>query len=117
VGSRPKPAERRSKMEVKIVTKTREFTHAAMFEVEAGTTGLHGGDAGHGGRTYLRFKDQGSTDMRVDAREGEVTLILGGDAELENLIAGLQFALDVLKESKDYGTQEDTTKIGSRTVS
>jgi hypothetical protein len=101
---------------MEIVTKTREFTHAALFEVEVGTTGLRGGDSGHGGRTYLRLKDNGDTDIRISQREGEVTLVFGGDAELENLIAGLQFALDVLKDAKENGTMADVRTIGSKTV-
>lgn len=103
---------------MKIVTKTREFTHAALLEVEVGSTGLRGGDSGHGGRTYLRFKDKGGTDMRVHTTPGggEVSLIFGGDAELENLIAGLRFALDVLMESKENGTTTDMPTIGSKTV-
>jgi hypothetical protein len=44
---------------------------------------------------------------RVAPEGGEVSLTFGGDGELENLIAGLQFALAVLAESKDTGTRDD----------
>jgi len=105
-------------MPVKIITKSQEFVHAALFEVEVGTTGLRGGDSGNGGRTYLRFTDRGGTDMTVDvAPDGDsLSLVFGGDAELENLIEGLQFAIDVLKESREHGTVDNLPKSGSRTV-
>lgn len=103
-------------MSVKIVTKSQTFYQASTFEVEVGTTGLKGGDTGHGGRTYLRFKDAGGTDMNVVARKGEVTLTFGGDAELLNLIDALRFAVSVLKESKHNGTSEAVPEIGSRTL-
>lgn len=105
-------------MPVKIVTKSQEFVHAALFGVEVGTTGLRGGDSGHGGRTYLRFTDQGSTNMTVDGAPNResVSLVFGGDAELENLIAGLEFAVEVLKESREHGTIDNLPKSGSRTV-
>src|SRR5258708_5745089 len=104
---------------MKIVTKKQTMVSAALLEVEVGTTGLRGGDAGHGGRTYLRLEDQGSTDITVrpissGTGSGGVELIFGGDAELENLIAGLQFALDVLEESREKGTVEDVPTIGSK---
>ena len=88
---------------IKIVTRTKQFINMAVWEVEAGTTGLRGGDSGHGSRTYLRFRDQASTDMRVEVApyRDEITLVLGGDAELVNLIAGLEFAVAVLKNAVD----------------
>ncbi len=101
---------------MKIVTKSQQFCNAAILEVEVGTTGRCGGDAGHGGRTYLRLKDAGDTYMRVEARDGDVALTFGGDAELENLIEGLQFAIDVLKESKQNGTTADMPTVSSRNV-
>ena len=48
-----------------ISTYTREVISANILEVEAGTTGYMGGDSGHGGRTYFRISDCGSTDMEV----------------------------------------------------
>jgi hypothetical protein len=101
---------------MKVVTKTQQFANAAILEVEVGTTGLRGGDTGHGGRTFLRFTDKAGTDMRIKSSEGEVLLVFGGDAELENLILALQFALDVLNESKESGTSADMPTVGSRTV-
>ena len=104
---------------MKIITKTEEFTDSALLEVEVGTTGLRGGDAGCGGRTYLRLKDNGGTDMEVHVTPGghEIALIFGGDAELRNLIAGLQFAIGVLGESLKDGTQANVPTVGSRILS
>ena len=48
-----------------ITTYTRDVVSANILEVEAGTTGFMGGDTGHGGRTYFRIQDEGSTDMKI----------------------------------------------------
>jgi hypothetical protein len=106
---------------MRIVTKKQTMVHAALLEVEVGTTGLCGGDTGHGGRTYLRLEDEGGTDITVrpissGTGSGGVELVFGGDAELENLIAGLQFALHVLQESKENGTVAYGPTIGSKTI-
>jgi hypothetical protein len=106
-----------SKVLVGVTTKAKQFNNAALFAVEVGTTGLCGGDSGHGGRTLLRFCELGSTDMRVKQEDAEtLTLVFGGDAELENLIAGLEFAVNVLKESKEHGTQDDLPTMGRAMV-
>ena len=52
-----------------ITTYTRDVVSANILEVEAGTTGFMGGDTGHGGRTYFRIQDEGSTDMKVQGEE------------------------------------------------
>ena len=44
-----------------ITTYIRDVVSANILEVEAGTTGFMGGDTGHGGRTYFRIQDEGST--------------------------------------------------------
>lgn len=49
----------------KITTFTREVASANTIEVEVGTTGFKGGNANCGGRTYIRIKDLGGTDMFV----------------------------------------------------
>ena len=86
-----------------ITTYTREVVSCNILEVEAGTTGYQGGDTGHGGRTYFRIQDLGSTDMKtkpVITKWGcdgfEVTL--GGDCELETMIRALKFILKVLED-------------------
>ena len=49
----------------KVTTWSREIVNCNILEVEAGTNGYQGGDSGHGGRTYFRIEDQGSTDIQV----------------------------------------------------
>lgn len=75
-----------------------EIYSANIIEAEVGTTGFQGGDTGHGGRTYFRLKDLGSTDMLVTSKDDEVTMEFGGDTELDTFIQSLEFALKVLKE-------------------
>ncbi len=85
-----------------ITTYTREILSANVLEVEAGTTGFMGGDTGHGGRTYFRIEDQGSTDIQVlpIGRYGDegFEVFLGGDCELETVIRALKFITKVLEE-------------------
>nr|WP_289698138.1 hypothetical protein [Enterocloster clostridioformis] len=90
-----------------ITTYTRDVVSANILQAEAGTTGFMGGDTGHGGRTYFRIQDLGSTDIDIKpivTRYGcdgfEVTL--GGDCELETTIRALKFITKVLEdESKE----------------
>lgn len=80
------------------------ITSANTLAVTVGTTGYRGGDTGHGGRTYLKLEDRGSTDLmtRID-NAGEFSgislleLRLGGDCELSTFIAALAFAARALK--------------------
>ena len=85
-----------------ITTYTRDVVSANLLEVEAGTTGYMGGDSGHGGRTYFRIEDQGSTDIQVlpIGRYGDegFEVFLGGDCELETVIRALKFITKVLEE-------------------
>ena len=86
-----------------ITTYTRDVVSANILEVEAGTTGFMGGDTGHGGRTYFRIQDEGSTDMKVNTyvdRYGGTgfEVFLGGDCELETMIRALKFITKVLEE-------------------
>ena len=103
-------AERRVQ-DMKITTKTENFI--GLLDVEVGTTGLRGGDAGNGGRTFLRLNCPGT---EILASDEEVTMVFGGDLELECVIQGLRFAAQVLEESKKSGTQDDFPKVGSRNV-
>lgn len=87
----------------KITTFSRDIYSANILEVEAGTTGYMGGDTGHGGRTYFRINDAGSTDINVSSITDrykcsgfEVTL--GGDCELETIIRALKFITKVLED-------------------
>ena len=86
-----------------ITTYTRDVVSANILEVEAGTTGFMGGDTGHGGRTYFRSQDEGSTAMKINTyvdRYGYrgFEVFLGGDCELETTIRALKFITKVLEE-------------------
>ena len=86
-----------------IDTFQREVCCCNILEVEAGTNGYHGGDAGHGSRTYFRIADLGGTDMEVHAgkdKYGEpyLEVTLGGDSELKTIIESLEFITKCLKD-------------------
>lgn len=74
------------------------------LEIEVGTTGFCGGDAGHGGKTYLRLKNKASTDMQIKVDDGDLKeansfeILLSGDTELKTFIEALDFALTELKK-------------------
>lgn len=93
----------------KVVTWSRSITSANLLEVEAGTNGYQGGDAGHGCRTYLRFQDEGGTDMKcrtLTDRYGNdegFELILGGDCELQTTIEALKWMISVLETQSETG--------------
>ena len=64
-----------------------------------------GGDSGHGGRTYFRIEDMGSTDIQVQLIENHgwiegFEVILGGDSELDTIIDALNFITQVLEAKK-----------------
>lgn len=86
----------------KITTYSRSVVSANILSVEAGTTGYMGGDSGHGGRTYFRIEDEGSTDIQVHplGRYGDegFEVTLGGDCELETVIRALKFITKVLED-------------------
>lgn len=90
-----------------ITTYTRNVVSCNILEVEAGTTGFMGGDTGHGGRTYFRISDLGSTDIEVKSfhdKYGECEgfeVSLGGDCELETMIRALKFITKVLEEESE----------------
>ena len=84
-------------------TYSREIINCNILKVEAGTTGLMGGDTGHGGRTYFRIEDAASTDIHIApvVRDKCVTgfeVSLGGDTELITIIEALKFITQVLEE-------------------
>lgn len=82
----------------------REVVGANILEVIAGTNGYHGGDSGHGSRTYISIKDLGGSDIMVKVipetvnTNGGVEIVLGGDSELNTFIRGLKFAVKVLED-------------------
>lgn len=96
---------------IEVPTKKKTFTDCNVIECEVGTTGHKGGDSGHGGRTYFKLRDLGSTDMRVGVKEWcapafshndaeAVVIAFGGDSELDTFIDALEFAVSTLKEMK-----------------
>lgn len=101
--------EKRKKLPdgTEISTYTRDVVSANILQVEAGTTGYMGGDSGHGGRTYFRIQDEGSTDMEIRTITSKYgctgfEVFLGGDCELETTIRALKFITKVLEdESKE----------------
>ena len=80
----------------------KEITSCNILEVAAGTNGYQGGDGGHGSRTFIRFKDLGSTSLYVNKLGdypdcGGVELVLAGDTELETIIEAFKFVVKVLE--------------------
>lgn len=90
----------------KLTTIAQRFRGESTLEVEVGTTGLRGGDVNHGGRTFLRIAGGEGTSINLYTEESgrEITVLLGGDTELQHLIRGLLFAADVLSRSLQDGT-------------
>jgi len=85
-----------------------EFVGPNILEVEAGTNGFQGGDAGHGSRTFFAIRNKRSTVMtshicddnqlvRMSNCE-EVAIVLSGDSELEAFLSALKFAVKTLEE-------------------
>lgn len=85
--------------DIEVSTWTAEITSANILEVEVGTTGYQGGDYGHGGRTYFRIKDLGSTALSANVVKNkfgdteEVSIELGGDTEMVTFLEALKFAV------------------------
>ncbi|MBA7603812.1 hypothetical protein ES703_10930 [subsurface metagenome] len=86
----------------------KDIVNANILRVAAGTTGLKGGDSGHGGRTYIEIEDKGNTDIKFKViNDGTgcfgsfLRIELGGDAELETIIEGLEFIVETLKANKN----------------
>lgn len=89
-----------------VITETKEFVSCNILECEVGTNGYHGGDTGHGCRTYFRLKDLSSTDIEVATSENEygnkeVEIQLGGDCELSTFIEALEFAVETLRKQEN----------------
>ena len=84
---------------------------ANIIEVEAGSTGLRGGDRGHGGRTYFRVKNIGGTDMWSQVfgvnNENGFEVRLCGDIELMTMIETLEFITQALKDSVKETTKTE----------
>ena len=84
-----------------VTTYSRVIENANILYAEAGTTGLQGGDTGHGCRTYIAIRDLGGTDISaktIDNGKGGFEVLLGGDAELATMIEALKFII-ILREN------------------
>ena len=83
-----------------------EFGFFNILGVTVATNGYHGGDSGHGGRTYISFEDLCSTDIDAIVTYGQdtnakVEIMLGGDSELDSMIDALRWAADKLEDLKN----------------
>jgi hypothetical protein len=91
-----------------------EISECNIIAVEAGTNGYHGGDTGHGSRTYIRIEDKGGTDIDVKVTENNVgkaiEFVLGGDSELSTIIKTLEFAIKILKIQTSLQTPQNKTE-------
>lgn len=74
------------------------------IEVEVGTNGYMGGDAGHGCTTYLRLTNICDTcmDCETGQQGRDVSILMRGDCELKNFIEALEFAVETLRK-QEYG--------------
>ncbi len=85
----------------------RDFEGACIVTARAGTTGLMGGDAGHGGKTIVEIESCGC-DIVFIAQDEETNDTIGifkkirisanGDSELMNLIESLEWIVKVLRK-------------------
>lgn len=78
-----------------------EFGFLNVLGVTVATNGYHGGDSGHGGRTYVSIENIADSDFdakvsRSESGEVKVELMFGGDSELDTLIQSLRWAADTL---------------------
>ena len=81
-----------------------------LFDVEAGTNGYQGGDAGYGGTTYFRIENTGgciSVDINKEKEGFEIAV--GGDWELRCIIEALEFIIETLKKQSE--TQSETQTV------
>ena len=98
--------------------KTKTICSANILKVSAGTNCPQGGDAGHGGRTYLKFKNEGGTSLEIKingqefdlSNDGEFEIILAGDTECETFIDALKFAVATLESQINEEKNEITTE-------
>lgn len=107
---------------MKITLYRKEFQNTNCLVAKAGSNCPQGGDAGHGGRTVLSFKDMGGTvlDVAVEDEDGHehrieqaawVSLIFSGDAEHKTAIQALEFILGVLKGDQAIQASADGSKV------
>lgn len=87
--------------------KEKQILGAFVLDVEAGTNGYKGGDAGHGSRTYFAILPGSGGVIEIE-RLGEngdgFAVTLAGDWELNQIITALEFILDTLREGAEWTT-------------
>lgn len=88
-----------------IKVKEKEISCCNIIRVAAGTTGMMGGDTGHGGRTVIEIEDLGSTDIECEWQDRKLTMVLGGDSELITIIQALEFITTTLKKECAKGVK------------
>lgn len=64
----------------------------SILSVVVESTGLCGGDSGHGGRTRITLTDQGAFDFDGSDIDREIVIRCCGDDELQNLALAFDFA-------------------------
>jgi hypothetical protein len=64
----------------------------SILSVVVESTGLCGGDAGHGGRTRVTLTNESSFDFDGSETNNEIVVRCAGDDELQNLALALDFA-------------------------
>ncbi len=85
------------------------FSSANILDAEVGTTGLKGGDAGHGGETYLKLTDTANTawhavvldesgESQVIDQPASIIIAVQGDTELQTLADSLEWAANKIRE-------------------
>jgi hypothetical protein len=99
-----------------ITSKKKEIVNANIISIEAGTNCPKGGDSGHGGRTYFRLEDRGSTAWKINIikagqkisfeQPSAIEIVLAGDTENETFLESLKFAIEVLeRQVKEHREQ------------
>ncbi|MES1198524.1 MAG: hypothetical protein ABUS48_00900 [Pseudomonadota bacterium] len=89
------------------------FVYCSIFKVTVETNGYQGGDAGHGGFATVTLKDEGGTSWsaEVDGQRDDdpktISIRVGGDSEIRNLILALRFAAHELEVLTSKRVLED----------
>ena len=94
----------------KVINTWKGFVNTAFCRcnIEAGTNGYQGGDAGHGCRAYFRIEadDRGEFDLGIDITRKDkygalgLEVNVGGDDELSCIIESLDVILRILREQQ-----------------
>jgi len=82
-----------------------EIASANILRVAAGTNGFHGGDAGHGSKTFIEIEDLGGTEIEWNINKkqlgrGCLKINLAGDTELQSIIEAFGFIARTLRRQK-----------------